>query len=114
MNFIEKGDKKYTFMYDSPLVLNDFIIGNIYKGESKGIFLIDTNKSEAYANMFSSENFSHETLSIPLYVMNDNTIVTYLNIDILKASNDKNNLDANVKQHIENGGYTLCLFKFET
>ncbi len=110
--YSQEKDKSFWYMYQTPLIFSSNIIGNIYMGRNKGLFLYDISNNEFQVEEYSVKDFNHTKAIIPLYTLNDSTIISYMDYEIYSATSEKELLSEDMKKHLENGGYVITVFVF--
>lgn len=101
----------YFCMYETPFLVSDMLIGNLYVQLKKGIFAHDIAKGTSYLKSFSRSSLSLVDLNFPLYVSNESTIVSFLDLRTYNLMKDRHLLDSVSRAHVKKGGVLLNFFE---
>ena len=108
---IKKG--AFNYMYDTPLLISNYLMGNVYMGKYKGLLLSEINTKNTFLRKFIPEEVRINKLFEPLYIMDDEIIISYLDLQVYDMRKNLDSIGDNTKRHIENGGCVLSLFKLK-
>ena len=106
----ERNLHDYHYFYCTPVFIKNNIIGNIFSGNTKALVNIDTKQGQCYMKLLKEYNFSMTDPYLPLTVINDSVIVSYLNDGIYNVINKDYLLDEKTVKHLEEGGTILCFY----
>lgn len=107
-----RAKNTYHYMYKKPFLIKDHIIGNMYQGNQRALFLYDGGKNSFQTKLLQASDLSHLNINLPMTTIGDSVIVSYLSYDILSADHDKKDLDTSLVNHIEqkNNGTVIMLY----
>lgn len=100
----------YRYFYSTPVFIKNHIIGNIFSGNTKALVNIDTKQNQCYMKLLKEYNINMTDPYLPLTVINDSIIISYLNDGIYNAINKNYSLDKETIKHLEEGGTILCFY----
>lgn len=103
-------NRYYSYMYNSPLLISNRIIGNVFSGNNKALMVYNLKKGKSFLQKFDMNSISVKNLYEPLYTLNDSTIVSYLDNQVYALAKDNATLGDDIKKHVGIGGYVLSLF----
>lgn len=102
------GKKKYTFLYDCPLIANGILIGSVFSQGDKECVLYDT-QTEVAGKSAWREGLKLTDIVLPLCVTN-NAIIGWMDYSIYSVLADKGLVPTDVVSVLEKGGHTLVLY----
>lgn len=100
----------YNYFYSTPVFIRNHIIGNIFSGNTKAFVNIDTKRDQCYMKLLKENTINMTDPYLPLTVMNDSIIVSYLNDGIYNVINKNHSLDERMIKQLEEGGTVLCFY----
>jgi hypothetical protein len=108
---VQKRDvERFSYMYTSPIMLDNFILGNIFTDSKKAIFVYDLKNDRYHIKKIEPSNFSHKHINFPLGAAGDSAVFSYLDHSLLMSDKDKALLDDKVIRHVEKGGVVLSRY----
>ena len=107
---IERGDNNYEYFYDPPFFARNYLIGNIFNGQSKAFLLYSLKDNIAYQHDIRKETFTYLNINFPLTVINDTIVVSYLDRQLYEGIADTTMLNLDIRQHLKNGGTVLSFY----
>lgn len=111
IKYIQSKNKSFLYIYRTPFLISNYILGNMYLDSKKAIFLYDLEKDNMHVKLFTKENISCNDMVMPMFILNDSTIISYFDYEVYLYSKDKNNLNFLVKKQLEEGGNVLSVFR---
>lgn len=105
----ENVSGNFFFLDATPVLINDFIIGEIRSVQdmSPYMFIYNTRDHELFVDRIEVNNYSHKSLYPYLGVYNGH-IINALDLELFEASNEKESLPQHVTAHIKEGGVVIA------
>jgi hypothetical protein len=103
---------QFQYLYNVPFLLRNNLIGNVFIGPDKGVFILNTISKTVKAKKILLD-ISHKNINFPIGTIGDSIIVSWLDKQLLQFDNDKVLIEDSVKEHIKNGGIALTLYNLK-
>jgi len=111
---IKKYNKSYQYINTCPIIYKNYIIGETMNKNAdkkvKSIFKYNLNNKKLITEKISMKNFTHKSL-YPFLCVHNRWIISFLNLELLKHSRNKNLIPRDIKEYIKNGGYVITFNK---
>ncbi|MDD4033132.1 MAG: 6-bladed beta-propeller [Bacteroidales bacterium] len=102
---------RYAHMNQTPLIVNNFLIGNITQNNSRWSILINMNTNQGITNQYKTgKYFDVRNIFSPLCSFGDNLVVSQLSHDWLDPDASLDIIPEDILDHIAEGGYVLCIY----
>lgn len=95
-----RKEGKMDYLYQSPMRIGDLIVGNLFSGSNKGIFMYDLAEHRFTQKEFDSNELSTNDINLPLTTDGDSIIFSYLDFSILDYLR-KGDLPDDVTRHVK-------------
>jgi hypothetical protein len=99
----EQGDNNYIHIYNTPVILNQYIFTDLFIGNQKYIAVFDIQKNESAYELITPENCNIKNINFPFYAMDDSIVVSYIDKFMYEIMKDKDLLDAATTEHLKIG-----------
>lgn len=106
-----RSSNTYKYLYNPPLIVNNYIIGNIFWGPDKAFFAYDTESSSVRIKKVTIGDYDTKYINFPIGVVDDSVVVSYLDYNILQII-DKNSIPIEIRNHIENMDGIVLVYHF--
>jgi hypothetical protein len=103
----------YHYIYNAPVIVNQYIFANMFINDKKGIAVFNCENGTLTYEAFTPDNLSVKNVNFPLCAMNDSIIVSYIDSNLYDAIKDNFSVDAEIDNHLSNGGAILCLYEIK-
>lgn len=110
-----RADLSLRYLMDTPDIISNYMFGTMWVPPgNKAFFWYDLENSKLYLEKLDAKTISHKNINIPLAkVSQKNVLVSYYDIEILELDNDKSLVPDDVKEHVREGGVSLCFYQLK-
>jgi hypothetical protein len=108
-----KKGNYYSYIYITPVIVNQYIFANMFIEDQKYIAVFDCENNTLTYELLSPDNFSIENINFPLCAMNDSLIVSYIDSNLYDDIKDRFSVNSEIDNHLLNGGAIICLNKIK-
>jgi hypothetical protein len=95
-----RKEGKMDYLYQSPMRIKNLMVGNLFSGSNKGIFMYDLVERRFARKAFDSNELSTDDINLPLTTYGDSTVFSYLDFGILDYLR-KSDLPDDVIKHVK-------------
>jgi hypothetical protein len=103
----------YSYIFNAPVLMNQFIFANMFMGDRKYIAVFDCENNTLTYEALLPDNFSIENINFPLCTMGDSVVVSYIDSNLYDGIKDRFSVNTEIDNHLSNGGAIICLNKIK-
>ena len=103
----------YTYIYETPIIIKNYIVASMFMGGQKCISVFNTNNSELTHEILNPETFDINNIYFPLCTIGDSILVSYIDSNIYGGIEDKLSISTELDNHLKLGGAILCLYSIK-
>jgi hypothetical protein len=108
-----RSSGSYNYMFEVPFLIKDYLVGNIFNGPDKAIFLYDLNAKKISIKKTTIADLTHSNINIPIGTIGDSIIVGYLDSQLYELDNAKASIPQAIKDHIDKGGMVISYYSLK-
>ena len=109
-----RDNKERKVLSSTPLLLTNIIVGNFRCDKSVFYYEIVGNSKDSRMSVkeIKKGSINIDGLLFPVFSMNDSIVVSYISAEVYQMMDNQNQniLSDSIKEHLDNGGYALCLY----
>ena len=106
-NMRDKED--FIYFYDSPMIIDNILIGNIFKGKYKATLIYDLNTQQFFINEYKPKSIDFNNICFPIFATKK-YVISILDITLFENLKKKPNINNTHIRHLEEGGRILCMY----
>ncbi|GHT23624.1 hypothetical protein FACS189430_07190 [Bacteroidia bacterium] len=103
----------FRYIFNTPICIKDYIFTEMIIANQKYVSVFNIVNHQSTFELLSPETYSITNINMPLCTVTDSFIVSYLDPDTFAAVEDKISISSELKEHLANGGFILCLNKIK-
>lgn len=104
-----RGLHNYIYFFETPIIVKNILIGQIFNGKNKGTLIYDMNNHNCEIHDWLPGKLDYKHIFLPIST-NENQIIGWMDYEIFESLNVKPILKNEYLEHLKEGGRLLVFY----